>query len=334
MKIWNLILCGCGVMGCKTAEALLEKHSYHIVGAVDINSDFIGKDLGDLFENSHQTGIIIREKLEELLDSVEADAVILTTTSHLKNNKPLIEACLEAGLNVVSTCEELIYPWIRHPEIASGIDQKAKVKGVTVVGTGINPGFLMDTLPAILTGPCLSVDSIKVTRMMDSFRRRVPFQRKVGTALSRAEFRRQIENGVITGHVGLLESIHMIAAAVDWKLDELVELPPEPVLAETKTETALGVVPAGDVIGLSSVAFAKRDGREVIRLEFVANASVKNEYDEIIIEGRPRIHQRILGGVHGDLGTVAMTINTISRAVEGPPGLKTMLELPPAVYVP
>lgn len=126
----------------------------------------------------------------------------------------------------------------------------------------------------------------------------------------------------------------MIAAALDWKLDELVELPPKSVLAETKTETALGVVPAGDVIGLSSVAFAKRDGREVIWLEFVANASVKDEYDEIIIEGRPRIHQRILGGVHGDLGTVAMTINTISRAVEGPPGLKTMLELPPAVFVP
>ncbi len=334
MKIWKLILCGCGVMGRKTAEALLRKHSYQIVGAVDIHSDLVGKDLGDLFENRHQTGVIIHEKIKELFDSVKADAVILTTTSHLENIKPQIEECLEAELNVVSTCEELAYPWIRHPEIASSIDRKAKEKGVTVVGTGINPGFLMDTLPAILTGPCLSVDSIKVTRMMDSFRRRVPFQRKVGTALSRAEFRRQIENGVITGHVGLLESINMIAAAVNWKLDELVELPPRPVLAETETDTALGVVTAGNVIGLSSVAYAKKAGREVIRLEFVANASVKDEYDEIIIEGRPRIHQRILGGVHGDLGTVAITINTISRAVEGPPGLKTMLELPPAVYVP
>ena len=334
MKTWNLILCGCGVMGRKTAEALLEKHSYQIVGAVDINSDLIGKDLGELFENTHQTGIIIREKPGELFHCVGADAVILTTTSHLENIKPQIEECLEAGLNVVSTCEELAFPWKRHPEIASGIDRKAKENGVTVVGTGINPGFLMDTLPALLTGPCLSVDSIKVTRMMDSFRRRVPFQRKVGTALSGDEFHRQIENGVITGHVGLLESINMIAAALNWELDELVELPPEPVLAETKTETALGLVPTGDVIGLSSVAFAKRNGCEVIRLEFVANASVKDEYDEIIIEGRPRIHQRILGGVHGDLGTVAMTINTISRAVEGPPGLKTMLELPPAVFVP
>ena len=121
MRIWNLILCGCGVMGRKTAEALLEKHSYQIVGAVDIHSDLIGKDLGELFENTRQTGVIIREKLGDLFGSVEADAVILTTTSHLENIKPQIEECLEAGLNVVSTCEELTYPWIRHPEIAGGI---------------------------------------------------------------------------------------------------------------------------------------------------------------------------------------------------------------------
>ncbi len=327
----KVIIYGCGIMGRKVAEALYEKESFEIVGAVDINPDLSGLDLGDVFDKPYKTGVIIEKDAEALFSKVSAHAAVLTTISHLKKVFPQIVQCMKAGLNVISTCEELSFPWKREADLAREIDDLAKDYGVTVVGTGINPGYLMDTLPLVLTAPCLRVDSIKVTRMMDSSKRRIPFQKKVGTSMTKEEFREKIDNGTITGHVGLLESINMIAAGLGWSLDEAVELPPEPVIADRRIETGLGPVGPGDVVGLLSVAFAKRAGKDVITLEFNANASVDEEYDEIVIEGVPRIHEKIIGGIHGDIGTVAVTINTIPRAVEAPPGVKVMKDLPPAL---
>ncbi|MGH7340368.1 MAG: dihydrodipicolinate reductase, partial [Candidatus Rokuibacteriota bacterium] len=192
---------------------------------------------------------------------------------------------------------------------------------------GINPGYLMDTLPTILTAPCLRVDSVQVTRMMNSAKRRIPFQEKVGTGLTPSQFQDKIKSGAITGHVGLQESIHMIAAGLDWTLDEVTELPPEAILAERDVQTAVAVVKPGNVIGLKSVAFGKRAGKKAILMDFIAHAAVAEEYDEVAIKGEPDIRQRILGGVHGDVGTVAMTINTLPRAIAAAPGLKTMIDL-------
>lgn len=328
MEKINVIIYGCGIMGRKVAEALMEKESIHIVGAVDIDPELIGKDLGDIFDNPQNTGITITENSDSLLSRPDVQAVVLTTTSHLKSITAQLDQCAKAGKNVISTCEELSYPWQRHPELAAQIDQMAKDAGITIVGTGINPGYLMDSLPLALTAPCLKVDSIRVTRMMNSARRRIPFQKKVGTAMTPEEFRQKIDDQIITGHVGLLESIHMIASGLGWTLDEAVELPPEAVIAEQETQTGFGPVQPGDVIGLKSIAYAMKDNNKVITLEFIANAGVTEEYDEVEIKGIPGIHEKILGGVHGDVGTVAMTINTIPKAISSVPGLKVMSELP------
>ncbi len=180
-----------------------------------------------------------------------------------------------------------------------------------------------------MTAPCLDVKSVRVTRMMDSSKRRLPFQRKIGTGLTQQEFQQKMEEKEITGHVGLLESIYMIAAGLGWELDEAIELPPEPVIDEKKVQTAVGIVKPGDVIGLTSLAFGRKDGQEVIFLKFSANAGVDEEYDEILITGESNIHQKIIGGVHGDIGTVAVTINSIPRVVSAPAGLVLMKDLPP-----
>jgi 4-hydroxy-tetrahydrodipicolinate reductase len=325
----NVIIYGCGVMGRKAAQALLDKKSFKIVGAVDIDPELVGKDLGEILDKPETMGVTIEKDAEVLFSKVKAHAVVHTTTSHLKSVFSQVAQCLKAGLNVISTCEELSYPWKRNPELARELDNLAKEMGVTVVGTGINPGYLMDTLPLFLSGPCLKVNSIKVTRMMNSAKRRVPFQAKVGTGLTQEEFKQKIEDKVITGHVGLLESINMIASGLGWELDEAVELPPQPVIDEKAIETAMGTVKPGDVIGLTSIAYGKKDGKEIIALEFCANAAVEEEYDEIIIQGEPNIHQKIIGGVHGDIGTVAVTINTIPGTIEAPAGLKVMKDLPP-----
>lgn len=325
----SIIIYGCGVMGRKIAQSLCDKRSFDVVGAVDIDHKLIGKDLGELFDSPKESGIIIEKDTERLFSKVDAHAVVLTTTSYLKTIFSQITQCLNAGLNVISTCEELSYPWKREPELSQKLDNLAREKGVTVTGTGINPGFLMDTLPLILTAPCLKVKAIRITRMMDSSKRRIPFQKKVGTGLSQKEFQHKIENKVITGHVGLLESINMIADGLGWELEEAVELPPEAMIDEKEIKTGLGVIRPGDVIGLTSVAYGKREGQEVITLNFIANAAVDEEYDEIIIEGEPNIRQKIIGGVHGDIGTIAVTINTIPRVVEASSGLKLMKDLPP-----
>jgi len=330
----NVIIYGCGVMGRKAAQALLDKKSFKIVGAVDIDPELVGKDLGEILDKPETMGVTIEKDAEVLFSKVKAHAVVHTTTSHLKSVFSQVAQCLKAGLNVISTCEELSYPWKRNPELARELDNLAKEMGVTVVGTGINPGYLMDTLPLFLSGPCLKVNSIKVTRMMNSAKRRVPFQAKVGTGLTQEEFKQKIEDKVITGHVGLLESINMIASGLGWELDEAVELPPQPVIDEKAIETALGTVKPGDVIGLTSIAYGKKDGKEIITLEFCANAAVSEEYDEIIIQGEPNIHQKIIGGVHGDIGTVAVTINTIPGTVDAPAGLRIMIDLPPPKATP
>jgi hypothetical protein len=331
MERTGVVIYGCGVMGTKVAEALSKKKSFAIVGAVDIDPKVVGHDLGSLLDGDHHLGITIRNDPVELFNTVEADVVVLTTKSHIKEVFPQIEQCIQANLNVVSTCEELSYPWNREPEFARKIDDLARERGVTVVGTGINPGYLMDTLPLILTAPCLEVRSIKVLRMMDSSKRRIPFQKKIGTGLSPQAFRDKIQNKIITGHVGLLESINMIAEGLGWRLDEAVELPPEPILAEREVETGLGVVKRGDALGLVSKAYAKMEGKKTITLEFIANAGVSEEYDEIYIEGIPNVHERIIDGIHGDIGTVAVTVNTIPRAAQSKPGLILMKDLPPVI---
>ena len=239
-------------------------------------------------------------------------------------------------MNVVSTCEELAYPYYKHPELANEIDELAKKHEVTVLGTGINPGYLMDTLPITITGICKEVESIKVTRMMYSGNRRSSYQKKIGTGMTPEEFRKMIDEGKITGHVGLEESISMIAATLGWELDEIEVLPPEPVISDVEVETWTDLtkqtpfitVKPGQVCGLKSVAHGIKGEERVITLEFISHVNVKEPYDSVIIKGEPDVHEKITGGVHGDTGTVSMIINSIPKVLNAQPGLVTMKDLP------
>ncbi len=324
----NVLLYGLGAIGRRIAKAVLEKKGLRIVGAVDISKEIVGKDLGEILESNKRVGVTVTDDVDALLSKIKANIAIIATTSYLKDVYPQIEKCVKAGINVISTCEELSYPYYKYPQLSNEIDELAKKYGVTVLGTGINPGFLMDTLPIVLTGPCKEVESIKVTRMMDSSKRRIPYQKKIGTGLSPEEFRKMIDEKKITGHVGLVESIAMIAEALGWKLDEIREFPPEPVIAEKEIVTSYTTVKPGFVAGLKSIAHGIKNGKAVIILEFISHAAVEEEYDAVSIEGTPKIYEKIAGGVHGDIGTVAMIINMIPKVLNAKPGLMTMKDLP------
>ena len=247
---------------------------------------------------------------------------------YTKNLENFDSKIANMNVNVITLCEEVSYPLIKKPELSKKIDTVAKKHNITVVGTGINPGYLMDLLPIILTAPCETVEKITITRMMNSSKRRIPFQKKIGTGLTIEEFEEKMAKKEITGHVGLVESMQMIDAALGLELDEILEFPPIAKIAEKEVDGPHGKVPAGMVCGLHSKGLGKKKGKEILDLEFIAYAGDHEEYDSIEISGIPGIKQIIQGGVHGDIGTASMVVNLIPKVISARPGLLAMKDLP------
>jgi len=326
---YNVVQVGLGPMGRIVAELILKRENLSFRGVVDIDPELQGLSLSKILNLEKDTDIIVESDLALILGKNEIDVVIIATSSSLENVVPLIRQAVDSECNIISICEELSYPFKKYPKLSDELDVLAKSNNVTIVGTGINPGYLMDLLPIVVTAPCQSIESIKVTRMMNSAKRRVPFQKKIGTGLTPEEFRRKIDDKVITGHVGLIESIQMICDALGFEYDDLTEDPPEAVITETDITTSYGeLVPKGYVCGLRSKARAKKDGKVIVLLDFQAYDGDHDEYDSVEIKGTPNIYQKIIGGVHGDLGTAAMVVNLIPIVKKANAGLLTMKDLP------
>jgi len=325
---------GVGVVGGFIAKFLLEKEGVEIVGAIDVAKDKVGKDLGEVLGLQRRLGVKVSNDLEAVFSKEDADIAIHATSSYIKDTYQQIVSIVEHGVNVVSTCEELSYPYVSEPKLAKKLDIIAKKHDVTVLGTGINPGFLMDTLVITLTAACERIDKIEVARVMDAATRRLPFQKKIGAGLSTGEFGQKISKKEITGHVGLEQSIAMIASALAWKLDNIAIEAVEPVIAKKAVQSKDIRVDAGMVAGLKQKARGLMNRREVIVLDFQAYIGSEEEYDAVTISGVPNIKQKIHPCVHGDIGTVAMIVNAIPRVINARPGLLTMKDLPVPVATP
>ncbi len=328
---FRVIQIGFGTLGKWIAKAIIERENLQLAAVVDIAPVLEGKQVEALLKMERKTSTIIHNDLSNTLDELSEtppDVALIATSSHLKKVKPTISTCLQAGMDVISLCEELSYPYVRHPQLSKQLHNLANSEGKTLLGTGINPGFLMDLLPIILTAPCQSVDKIHVTRNMNSSSRREAFQKKVGTGMTKEDFKKAIATGTITGHVGLVESIHMIGTALNLQLDHVEEFPPEPVIATEKIVTTYITVNAGEVRGLKSRGVGQKAGDTIITLDFNAYADASPAYDEVRLEGQPNIQQRIEGGMPGDEGTVGMLINLVPLVIKAPPGLLTMKDIP------
>ncbi|MFQ6065312.1 MAG: Gfo/Idh/MocA family oxidoreductase, partial [Candidatus Bathyarchaeia archaeon] len=156
----RVILCGIGAVGRRIAKFLLEKKGVEIVGAIDTAEEKVGRDLGEVLGIEKKLGIVVLDDADAVLSKAKADVMIHSTTSFLKQVYSQVAKALEYGVNVVSTCEELSYPYVVDADLAGKLDELAKRYGVTVLGTGVNPGFVMDTLPITLTGACQTVKAI------------------------------------------------------------------------------------------------------------------------------------------------------------------------------
>ncbi|MGC8999019.1 MAG: Gfo/Idh/MocA family oxidoreductase [Candidatus Bathyarchaeia archaeon] len=324
----KVVLYGVGTVGSLIARALLEKRGVKIVGAIDVAKDKVDKDLGEVLGLNKKIGIIVSSDADAVLAKTKPDIAIHATSSYLRDTYPQIASIIKHGVNVISTCEELSYPYCSEPRIAEELDKLAKKHDATVLGTGINPGFLMDTLVITLTAACQKIEKIEAVRVMNAAKRRLPFQKKIGAGLTVEEFKQKIEKGEITGHVGLVQSIAMIAAALAWKLDEIKVDPVEPVIAKEQVKSDFIKVDAGKIAGLRQTARGIMKGKEVIVLDFKAYISAEEEYDAITITGVPTIKQKIQPCIHGDAGTVAVIINSIPKVLKAPAGLVTMKDLP------
>jgi hypothetical protein len=328
MEKIRVVLYGLGAIGSSIAKFLLKKEGIEIVGAIDVAKDKVGKDLGEVLQTHKRVGVVVSDDYKKVFSKACANIVIHATGSHLKDVYPQIAPLAEYGVNVISTCEELAYPFIAEPELAKKLEILGIKYGVTFLGTGVNPGFLMDTLAIMLTGGCQKVNKIKVERVMNAAKRRVPFQRKIGAGLSVSEFKKKIEEKAITGHIGLEQSIGMIASALCWELDKIAVDPVEPVIAMENVSSKAIKVKKGNVAGLRQQARGIMKQKDVITLDFQAYIDAKEEYDAITIDGVPPIRQKITPCVHGDLATVAVIVNSIPKVMNAAPGLATMKDLP------
>jgi 2,4-diaminopentanoate dehydrogenase len=302
-----------------------------IMAGVDIDPAKTGQDLGKVCGMNRLLGIPVDRTLEAALNRLSAegsgaDVVVHSTGSHIAQVMDQLKQLIDAGLDVVSTCEELSYPWATHASEAAEIDAMATERGVAVLGTGVNPGFVMDTLALVLSGVCQQVSSVRITRVVDTSKRRVQLQRKTGAGATLTEFQRRVAAGTLR-HVGLPESLQMVAAGLGWQLDKVQDLI-EPIIAERSVSSEYITVETGHVAGVRQTARGLVGGREVISLELRMELGATESYDTIHLEATPVVDLRIAGGIHGDLATAAIVVNAIPRLVETLPGLRSMMDMP------
>jgi 4-hydroxy-tetrahydrodipicolinate reductase len=321
----RVIQFGLGPIGCATARLVAEREGLQLVGGVDIDPAKTGKDVGEVIGLDAPLGIRTCKTLAEAVEKTRAHVVLHTTNSYFDLFKSQVFEILEAGLDIVSSSEELSFPWLAHRSDAEEVDTAAKRVGKTVLGTGVNPGFLMDSLPLNLTGICQRVDRISITRVINASLRRGGFQAKIGSGMSVEAFNAKMAEGRM-GHVGLPESMGMLFDTLGRKLTRY-EDSVEPVVAEELTKTDYFEVRPGLVKGLKQVARGYGDHGEFATLAFIAGLAMKNEGDTINITGRPDLEIK-LKGTNGDLSTVAIVVNAIRRVHEAAPGLLTMRDLP------
>jgi 4-hydroxy-tetrahydrodipicolinate reductase len=322
----RVVLCGLGPIGAGIARLALDTDGLQVVGATDIAPDKAGKDLGPVLGLQRRLRVKVEGNPARLLRRTRAEVAILSTTSSAKAIKPQVLALVAKGMNVVTTCEELSFPAPANAAVFREIDRAARRKKVSVLGTGVNPGYAMDALALMLTAPCATVNRVAVTRVVDAGTRRLPLQRKVGAGLNLNQFRRAMTEGTVK-HVGLPESVQMIATALGWKLERVDETL-EPAIAPRDLDTEFLRIPAGAAAGIKQVARAYRNGELAISLDLQMYVGAESPRDHVLIDGTPPIDMTITGGVAGDLATAAIVVNAIPKVLAARPGLLTMRDLP------
>ncbi len=322
---------GLGPLGIKIVNDLYERRLGRVVAAVDINPAVAGRPLASICASARGLkggSVRVLPSLDAFKGWAQIDAAVVTTSSDMRLCAPTFRFLLRRGVSVVTTCEETTWPWLRHAALARSLHTLARRHGGRLLGTGVNPGAMMDTVPVFATAVCKRVKSLEIHRIQDATTRRIPFQKKIGATLSRADFAMGIKAGWLR-HVGLGESLHFVAHYMGWTIDTWSETI-QPVIARSPTRCGLGPIPTGHACGVRQVAVGKRKGKPLITMVFQATIGQTDPapQDRVIVNGEPNLDVVFRGGVHGDVATSAMTLNSIGPLLAAPPGLHTMATIP------
>ena len=326
-SVVRVVSFGLGPIGLATARLALQKSSVQLVGAVDLDPAKVGKDLGELLDPSRTTGVLVEADAEVALRRLQPDAVLHCTSSFLPEVKDQLLLAVRSGADVVSSTEELLWPELQHPALAQELDAAATAAGASILGTGVNPGYAMDFLPVIASAAAFDVTAVKCTRVVDAATRRLPLQRKVGAGLSRSEFQQQLAGGRM-GHVGMRESVALLARALGFAVDR-IDQTVEPVLAPEDLKTPFLTVKEGQVAGIRNHGYGWIGKRSVLHLDLAMYVGAPDPRDEVVLESTPPLHLRFVGGIAGDEATAAMLVNSLHGVVAARPGLRTLLDVQP-----
>ena len=314
---------GLGAIGREIARASLRSEEVTLVAAVDTHSGIVGKRLDELGVPSP---ITVEPALRRGPARAGRPVVLHATGSSLPAVAEQILAALRDGHPVVSTCEELAFPWVRHPELSERLERAAQRAGVSVLGTGVNPGFVLDRLVATVGQTLGPVRHVLARRVVDARGRREALQRKIGAGLTEEEFDALAAEGAV-GHVGLLESAALCALGLGLDVEEYEE-EVAPVLAEEDIPGGAFVVPRGRVAGVNQTVVGLTDGQERVRLELMLALGAEPPGDLIVIESDRRLTVEIPGGIPGDTATAQLVVHAAPRVAAAESGLLTVLDLP------
>lgn len=320
-----VVVMGLGFIGQEVARAALLSPEVSLVGAMDVSPGLAGKKLADVLGVAAPPIRVVNE-LGAALGKNKRAVVLQATGSRLPQVAEQVFEVLKRGVSVVSTCEELSFPYLKYPELADKLDRAAMRAGVSVLGTGVNPGFVLDRLVAVAGQACGPVQRVQAERVVDARTRREALQRKVGAGLSEEEFHALVEKDQL-GHVGLLESAAMAALGLGIDCDDFEE-EILPVIAEEDIHGGAFVVKKGRVAGIYQVAVGNSDGKERVRLSLTIALGAGPVGDRVILDAEPRVELEIKGGYAGDRATANLVVNAAPRVFSAEPGLLTALELP------
>ncbi len=333
MREIRIFIWGFGAMGSGMARMLLNKKGVRICGICDIHPDRTGMGMKELLgvESEHPE-VVISGDPDEILEREAFDLALLATDSFTARAFDKIALLLNYGINVISTAEEMAYPAASEPELAVKMDEIARRNGVSILGTGINPGMIMDLLVVMLSGTAMEIDTIKAERVNSLSPFGPAVMQEQGVGLSREEFIRGRDDGELAGHVGFNESVRMITDALGWKLDRPVQQTMEPIISETERKTPYIRVAPGDVAGCRQEGHGFVEDRERITMihpqQIEPHLAGVDTGDYITIKGVPEINMSIKPEIPGGTGTIAICVNMIPHIINARPGLKTMLDLP------
>lgn len=320
-----VVVMGLGVIGQEIVRAALLSPEVELLGAMDANPQLVGRPLSDVVGVAGLKGKVA-SSLEAAVGRRKGVVLLHATGSRLEGVMDQLLQAIQLGLSVVSTCEELAFPFLKYPELAQKLEQAAQRAGVAVLGTGVNPGFVMDRLVATAGQACGPVRHATVTRVVDARNRREALQRKVGAGLSEEEFFALVDREQL-GHVGLVESAALCALGLGMDCDDFEE-EIVPVFAEEDITGGAFPVKKGRVAGIFQSAVGLEEGQERVRLELTIAVGADEPGDRIEIEAEPKLVLEIRGGVPGDRATAHMLVNAAPRVTAAEAGLLTVLELP------